>query len=1150
MPNPDHEYAIRHGLPRRSFLSIASGAAATALLAPAALAAAPSLSLDGAGSSCAALRSSAFASTTPMASNASTIEAYLGATKSALQELLSHENDDYYLGTPYGNTGPGKFSTDLSSWDCWHPNGNPKKNGEAYMNCAGFVVAVLEACGADCSKIGGYVAASGYNRGNKANLSRWKNWLDDHAYLRTRYSSKSALLASGKLRKGDLIIAEPNDWSKSGADNHIMFFWGDVSSQDRAWHSAAHGDGIVSGKAPGNMISRITAKHSDCHWLHVPLENLLEIVLRKRSADASVASGLDSNSAYSLAGARFSIFANYQDGKLSDLLGTFSTNANGNAGVELAPGSTVWIREDKPPLGFTAWETPKKLVVKRNESNATLEDAPCSIRVLVKKEDAETENAPQGWATLEGASFELVDANGRSRTAKTCWNEEEQSWIASFEKVPRGRARIKEISAPSGYVLNEIEGANENGWKQIELKPDSHAETFTLVALSHKNRVIRGDIVGIKFREDPQAEERKSPLAECQFEIWLQDDGSLKEKGYKTTAVKDANGAAVRDKNGNALHGVLMGCVSSDKNGRFSSRDLLHAWNPKEHNGEPRPNSALPYGTYTLIETKCPDASLKLLEPICDLEIRSDGQEVFLILEDRLIASPVRILKTDADSGKPILREGTEIELLRKRKDGTYETVEFVLHYPEERTVKTFTIPASGIIQFPERLAKGSYAIKEVAAVPPYLVDQTPVSFEVDANYDWKEADAIEIELPNSAATGSIEFLKKDATSGDGVEGATYEIRTKEDVKSPDGTVHHSAGDVVATPTTDENGTWKVDGLCLGEGSTTYEISERKSPDGYVFDQRVYEVSLSYEDDKTATVANKTTVEEKPVMVKISKKDSATGKPIEGVRFTAAPEETKAGDTVSDKERTAETDKTGTAEFTRLSCGKTYRFVEAESRPDLGYACSHHQETRYLDPNGLWHASREAYEGNPEKGTEECLISFENDCTKVAVYKVDEELWKAASRATTDKEAKRLEQEALIGGGSFGLVDEHGKPLSVIVDGKSCESWTATKEGPRIITYLQPGKRYAIVEKESPSGYYRSSARTEFLVGDTAEVQTVVIGNRKVSTLPATSDIPRWALPATAASVAATAGLLAYSRRRVEVEREQAGCLLQDETEG
>ena len=76
-----------------------------------------------------------------------TIDQALGATKTVESVLSQHENDEYYLTTPYGNKGPHGEAGAIDTWDCWKPKG--EYGSGAYMNCAGFVVAVLRACGAN-----------------------------------------------------------------------------------------------------------------------------------------------------------------------------------------------------------------------------------------------------------------------------------------------------------------------------------------------------------------------------------------------------------------------------------------------------------------------------------------------------------------------------------------------------------------------------------------------------------------------------------------------------------------------------------------------------------------------------------------------------------------------------------------------------------------------------------------------------------------------------------------------------------------------------------------------------------------------------------------------------------------------------------------
>ena len=70
----------------------------------------------------------------------------LGVRPGAIQaELSAHEQDGYYLGTPYD-------ASPLTPENCMRPNGEYGGNGG--MNCTGFVAFVLEKCGADLSGIG------------------------------------------------------------------------------------------------------------------------------------------------------------------------------------------------------------------------------------------------------------------------------------------------------------------------------------------------------------------------------------------------------------------------------------------------------------------------------------------------------------------------------------------------------------------------------------------------------------------------------------------------------------------------------------------------------------------------------------------------------------------------------------------------------------------------------------------------------------------------------------------------------------------------------------------------------------------------------------------------------------------------------------
>ena len=1076
---------------RRTLLAAAPGTVAALASPPTAAFAGQtpaSESTTGSGRLRASISSPASGRADSRTDGATTIEAYLGAARSVLSELAAHEHDDYYLGTPYGNIGPGQMSRDLDSWDCWHPNGKPRADGSAYMNCTGFMVAVFEACGADCEAVGRYVSASmpSYDRGNKANLSRWKYFLDDNATMRTRYESKGDLLAGGALRKGDVIIAEPRDWSAAGADNHVMFFWGDAPDQDLAWHSSSKGDGVIAGTCPGNMISAITAKAANCYWFHVPLENFVRLTLSKRSADLNIADGGAANPAYSLSGAAFSVFGSYSDGVLSDFIASFTTDADGRAQVELPAESAVWVREDAPPAGFAPLSEPVMIKVGRGPQEAEIADSPCLVRVVIVKRDAERGDAASGWGRLEGAAYELVDANGESHLARTAYDEARGAYTAAFDAVPRGTARLREASPPSGYVIGGLAGADADGWVTVELAPDSHETVVEVVAAEHLERIARGDIAGVKFGEnaDESADTGlKSPLAGCRFALWLHDDGTLAAKGYDVADIVDASGAAVRDGTGAVRRGAFMGEVTSHDDGRFTSRDLLDAWIPDEHGGMERPEHALPFGRYAIVETYCPNPALRLIDPICDIEVATDGCEAFLALEDERIASPVRVRKIDAGSGARVLVPGTQVELLRRNDDGSYDLVEFEVRSPADGTVSRFDVPESGVVQFPEALPWGAYAIREAAAVPPYIVRTEPVYFEVDEHRDWGSGDVIEIDLPNEQATGAIEGLKVDAVDGTGVAGATYEVRAAEDIVSPDGTIQARGGDVMAEARTDDEGAWRVDGLPLGDGAVRYEVRETGSPDEYIHDTSAHSVTLSWHDDETPVVQTELSIEERPTVVRARKTAADTDEPIEGVKLAVyRVEEGTAGDGREDDADAAEntedeagvgtetkidgengvedggepkrrieitvasvdeydggelvamlaTNADGEACALRLARDATYRIAEVEAREDLGFVKSDEQRRRYLSPTGRWHESRAAWEKATQEaraagedpascGDEEWGVSFRNEGTKVVVYKADVQSEDDGQAEDDESDAVEPIEGAEIGQGADGF---------------------------------------------------------------------------------------------------------------------------------
>ncbi|WP_270367009.1 VaFE repeat-containing surface-anchored protein [Eubacterium ramulus] len=572
-----------------------------------------------------------------------TIDQALGATKTVESVLSQHENDEYYLTTPYGNKGPHGESGAINTWDCWKPKG--EYGSGAYMNCAGFVVAVLRACGANTSIIGNYTANDGYNRGNEANASKWEEYCRDNNAVSYTFSSKEQMLASGILEKGDIIYMEPVDWNHSNSDCHIGFFWGSSSSEDLFWHSSSHADGIVKGYFPnsagGNVISKITPKYPVRYYRVIKTLHKGYLTLHKDSSNKTLT---DTNDCYSLAGAEYGV---YTDSNCSNKVATLTTNASGNANtVSLNPGR-YYVKETKAPKGYFT----DSQVYTADVSGANRESSPVKLSVsdnpandpmsmLLGKFDGQKTyngagNLPQGSATLAGAEFtvdyyatldyksydDLKNADEkpmRSWTFSTDSNGFCSFDIAHFVSgdafwyrldgtpaLPRGTVVIRETKAPMGYVKSD-----EVSFQKIQ-ENNSVEGVITYNAPEVAEQVYRSDIEFTK-----KSDNGSDRLAGVPFKVTSLTTGEshiavTDENGYFSSA----SSWNAHDSNTNANDWALTASDTIDStkldanagfwfgnnsvldgNGTTSTSDAVKADNKL---------GALPFDTYSVEELRC-----------------------------------------------------------------------------------------------------------------------------------------------------------------------------------------------------------------------------------------------------------------------------------------------------------------------------------------------------------------------------------------------------------------------------------------------------------------------------------------------------------------------------------------------------------------
>lgn len=507
------------------------------------------------------------------------------------------------------------------------------------------------------------------------------------------------------------------------------------------------------------------------------------------------------------------------------------TDKNGVATFKdvLISGSTPYTLEEvDTAIRYVVPEKQTAPIQWKEVTNRDFTNILKKFSVTVTKSDRE-EGTAQGDAKLSGAVYGIY--KGDTLVDKYVTDSEGQ--FTTKEYVCDSDWTIREITPSEGYLLDKT-------IHKVGAEPKHFTIEHNLVANDVTEQVMKGNIAIIKHTDDGETK-IETPENGAEFEVYLKSSGSFEK------ADKDERDTIVCDENGFA-----------------QTKDM-------------------PYGVYIVHQTKGWEGR-ELMKDF-DVFISQDGQTYRYLINNANFESYIKVVKVDAETGKTISYAGAGFQIY----DPAGNKVSMTFTYPTPTTIDTFYTDADGQLVTPEKLDYGKgYSLVEVQAPYGYVLDSTPVSFDVTEENSTQEGGftLIKVDKPNMAQKGTISVEKTGEVffgvnvSGEededviyqpvykvkGLAGAVYEITADEDVITPDGTLRYHKGDVVDTVTTNEDGTAKSKELYLGK----YTVVETKAPTGMVINKEKHSVELTYAGQDVAVTETATSFVNERQKVKLS----------------------------------------------------------------------------------------------------------------------------------------------------------------------------------------------------------------------------------------------------------------------------------------
>ena len=358
-----------------------------------------------------------------------------------------------------------------------------------------------------------------------------------------------------------------------------------------------------------------------------------------------------------------------------------------------------------------------------------------------------------------------------------------------------------------------------------------------------------------------------------------------------------------------------------------------------------------------------------------------------------------------------------------------------IVRYNENDLVATLITGTDGKAVL-NNLPIGKYYLVEEKAGQNCILDTEAKKFEIKYNGQEVAVDYVTMDLVNERQHITVEILKKDAVTGEPLEGVTFGLYAEEDILNADDEVIVEKDSLIEAGKTDAEGklAFQAD---LPHG--LYYVKEIEHKPGYLPNEEIYHLDASYTDSSIEVIELSCEIENQPTITEFTKTDLIGGQEVEGAKLQILKDGEVVEEWVSGKEPHT---------VYALEPGE-YVLHEEQAPTEKGYVRA--EDVAFV----------------VEETGEVQKVEMQDDHTKVSISKTD---------ITTGEE---------IEGAKLQILDEEGNVV---------EEWISGEE--HLIEYLPTGT-YTLHEEAAIDGYVVAED-VEFTVLETGEIQKVEMKDVRV----------------------------------------------------